>query len=818
MNKKIYDLMDWAGIEEIVYGEAASPQMLLGPHTIGRQTLVQAFFPEAQKVSLCVKGPEGPKGKTVKEEIPMELVDEAGYFAVLLPGKNRRDYFYEVTYASTGRKKNKKQMQDPYLYTNLVTEEMAAEFLAGTATKAYELLGSHCMTMEGVRGCRFLVWAPNAVRVSVVGDFNQWNSKSHQMMASNAPGLFEIFLPGVEEGEIYKYEILTKGSGAQLKADPYALAQEENGADASMIYGQPSFKWQDDKFLAARKKNDARKMPYLALEIYLGAFISEKNPTLKKATADIVNYAKKMHYTHVELMPFMACEKEETAGYFVNQFYAVDAKYGSPADYKYLVNELHKAGIGVIMQYPVGSFASSESGLTRFDGTGLYEYEDHRRGVDPRNGKLLFQFGRNEVRSYLLSNLWYYFEEFHMDGFKFCDLSSVLYLDYYRPQGEWIPNMYGGNENLEAIDFMKEINARLHKDFPGVLTIAEEESAWPNITTYSNKDKARGDAFETLGFDFALDLGFNKDVLEYLHADPILRRHLHDNLTLSSVYQYNENYIIPITHDNAGFGRGGLIAQMPGTLKDKISNLKLLFAYQMLRTGKKQTFMGQDFGVEDAFQAWMKLDLSVASLEGHKQLMTYCADLNAFYLANPFLYEMDLEEDGFAWLNQISAEENVLSFVRRGKKKGEDYTVILNFANTSYARYRFGCSQLGEYQEIFCSDEVKYFGEGRVNGKILPTREEAYDGRAYSFCMNLAPLSVTVLSFKPYTEAQKKEIARKKALREKKQEERECARRELIREQEEKYALLAKEKEQIRAELLEELERRYKEAERRILG
>lgn len=822
MDKKIYDLMDWAAIEAVVYGETNTPQELLGPHNVGRQTLVQAFFPGSKKATLYIDGAEKGKGKTVKEEIKMEQVDEAGYYAALLSGKDRRDYSYHVEYETdkltkTGKKSVKSyNFKECYCYTNLITEKMVEKYSAGTATDAYELLGSTLMTVDNVRGCRFAVWAPNAERVSVVGDFNNWNELMHQMMKNEATGIYEIFIPGVEEGDKYKYQILTRGSAPYFKADPYCLQLEAEEGKASIVSRYKGYKWTDSAYMKAREKKDILAMPFNAYEVCLSSFADGMNA--KEKTASLISYVKEMGYTHVELMPIMESAKKESAGYAVTEFYAVDSSFGEADDYRYLVNELHKENIGVIMQWPVQSFDDSQEGLARFDGSGLYEHEDPRQGIDPRNGKHMFQYGRPEVYSFLVSNACYFAKEFHFDGLKFCDLASILYLDFYRNPDEWVPNIYGGNENLDSIDFVKSINETLHKAFPGFITIAEDESCWPNLTVQKGNTSNKQAEFESLGFDLAVDFGYNADILEYMHADPIDRKNLHDKLTMASIYQYNENFVLPIMHQNTGFQQGGLLEQMPGEFKDKIANLKVLYGYNMLRVGKKQMFMGQDYGASESFAADVKYDYSTSETEGHKELKEYCKAINKFYLEHKWLYENENDSSSFSWLNEMSANENVISFVRRGKKAGEEITVIINFANTEYIRYRFGSEMQGKFKEIFSSDCLAYYGENRINEHIIPTRESAYDGKDYSFALNLAPLSMVILSFTPYTDAELEDIQKRKEIRDKKRQEKEEERKKRIADREKKQHLLAMEKMKIRKELKKELERRYIEAEEKIFG
>lgn len=792
MNKKLYNMMDWAAIEEIVYAECDHPQEYLGAHTVGKQTLVQAFFPDAKAVSLYINGSEGPRGRTVKDEVRMERMDDTGFFAALLPGKNRKDYQYFVQYKEKG--KRAKQFADPYNYVNNLSEDDAERFHLGSLNYSYEVMGSHLATVEGIRGCMFRVWAPNAVRVSVVGDFNGWNEKIHQMARLYDTGIFELFLPGVKEGEKYKYAILMRGGIASLRTDPYSVSQELRPDCASIVASLKGFKWQDEAWLKERKVKKIHEAPMNLYECSLGAFVKDlENQSdhnggedenvidMKMIAGALVSYVKEMGYTHVALMPLMEYAQDETEGYQTSLYYAPTSRYGTPWDYQYLINELHKEQIGVILQWTPNCFAASGDGLGRYDGTCLYEHEDPRRGVDPRNGTLLFHYQRPEAASYLLDNAAYWIREYHVDGFMVCDTASMLYLDYYRQPGQWIANLYGGNENLEAIEFIKKWNRLLHKKYPGVLTIAEDESGWSGMT---------GEAQDgCLGFDLCCNHGWNQDVLGYMAFDPIERHAHHHELTMSMIYQYNESYILPISHNNTNFGQGNIIDRMPGSRTDRINNMKAMYGYLMTYPGKKQMFMGQDaLQGEDAaaFREYMKA-------------------LNHFYLEHRACYELDEKEDGFMWINDISANDNVISFVRSGRKAEDRLLVVLNFANRPYEKYKIGVPEMGRYREVFSSDDAAYGGTGMINGRAIPSRDDECDGREQSVRITLAPLSVSIFECSPYSEKELAEMKKKKEEKERKR-----------LENERKKARIAKEKAKIRASLKEELAKKIADAEAAI--
>lgn len=804
MNKKLYNMMDWAAIEEVVYAECDHPQEYLGAHTVGKQTLVQAFFPDAKAVSLYINGSEGPRGKTVKEEIKMERMDDTGFFAALLPGKNRRDYKYFVQYK--GKETRAKQFTDPYNYVNNLSEDDAERFHLGSLNNSYEVMGAHLTTVDGVRGCMFRVWAPNAVRVSVVGDFNGWNEKIHQMPRLYDTGIFELFLPDVKEGEKYKYAILMRGGIAFFRTDPYSVLQELRPDCASIITSLKGFKWQDEAWLKERKVKNLHEAPVNIFECKLEAFVEaikkeyepdgshdtspdssqnfrqeEKAVDMRMISAALVSYVKEMGYTHVALMPIMEYAQDETEGYQTSLYYAPTSRYGTPGDYQFLINELHKERIGVILQWTPNCFAVSEDGFGRYDGTCLYEHEDPRRGVDPRNGTLLFNYQRPEVAAYLLDNAVYWIREYHVDGFMVCDTASMLYLDYYRQPGQWIANIYGGNENLEAIEFIKKWNRLLHKKYPGVLTIAEDESGFRGMTGEVQDD--------CLGFDFCCNHGWNQDVLGYMKFDPIERYAHHHELTMSMIYQYNESYILPVSHNNTNFGQGNIIDRMPGNRTDQINNMKVMYGYLMTHPGKKQMFMGQD-----ALQG-----------DGAEAFREYMKALNHFYLEHKACYELDEVEEGFTWINNISANENVISFVRSGRKPQDCLLAVLNFANAPYEKYKIGVPERGRYREVFSSDATVYGGTGMINGRVIPSRDDECDGREQSIRITLAPLSISIFECSPYSEKELAEMEKKKQEKEQKR-----------LENEQKKAKLAKEKAKIRASLKEELAKKIADAEAAI--
>ncbi len=780
MTKKLYKYMDWASIEGICYGECVHPEELLGPHNEGNQTLLQCFFPGAKTVTVIAGN--GKKS----EEVKAEKADDAGYFAALLTGKDRKDYLYKVAYD----KDDSVEVVDPYLYTDLLKEEEIENFVSGNSRTAYQFMGAHMESHKGVKGCRFALWAPCALSVSVVGDFNDWNALSHPMMRRDPYGIYELFIPEAKAGDQYKYSILLKGNRRQLKADPFGQAFEESSEHASLIVDGRPFKWNDTAY---QRAEDITGSPYNSYEVFLGNYLygGDRYLRLKDRAKTLVSYVKEMGYTHIELTPFFDYGEENSMGYAPLNFFAVTKRFGNSDDFKYLVNEAHNQGIGMIMQWPFNCFDPDSAGLSCYDGSCLYEHEDVRKGVDARNGRKLFNYARPEVQSYLMSSLCYMIEEYHFDGIKFCDVASTLYLDYYRAPGQWVPNMYGGNENLDAIAFMKLANRLVHKNYKGVFTIAEDESTFPLMTTASHGD-------DNMGFDLTCNEGFNNNLLEYMSHDPYERKYYHDRLTLSSFYYTNEAYTIGLSQRHINYGKGGAIGRMPGDEAAKFANMKLLFSYNMFHPGKKKNIMGQEFGEETDFFVGRPLETDLLKNASNRELLDFVKALNHFYLEHPAFYGMDQEEGGFVWIHNLGAEDNILSFTRNDKESGESFFVVMNFSGANREKVRFGVPVPGRYKEVFNVSDADL----KKKGIVYESLEEMCHGRSDSITLTMEAFSLKLFSFVPYTQAELAERARIKA-------ELEAKRKEELRKKKE----LAKEKARIRKSLKEELERKFREAE-----
>lgn len=801
MNNKLYKLMNWPEIESVIYSESDNPHAILGAHPAGANTLVQAYLPGAKSVFL--------QNKKDKKSYEMEMADEEGYFAVLVPGKMQFPYEYIAEYEDGTLKK----IKDAYHFTPQIDEKDMDKFAAGIHYTIYEKLGAHPMKLDGISGVYFAVWAPNALRVSTVGDFNGWDGRVHQMRRLGDSGIFEIFIPDAKAGQNYKFEIKVKGGLTCMKADPYAAGQQLRPDTASVIRrsfssGTDKFKWEDAEWIAGRKKRQAKDKPVSVYELYLGSFRAAEDGSYlnyRELAPLIIEYVKEMGYTHIELMPVMEHPLDNSWGYQVIGYYAPTARYGTNEDFLFFMNEMHKAGIGVILDWVPAHFPRDIQGLSNFDGTCLYEHKDPRKGSHPHWGTLIYNYGRPQVTNYLIANALYWIEQYHADGIRIDAVASMLYLDYGKNDGEWVPNIYGGHENLEAIEFLKHLNSIVKKRDPGVLMIAEESTAWPKVT---------GDVEDNgLGFDIKWNMGWMNDYLGYISYDPYFRAHHHNELTFSMIYAYSENFMLVFSHDEVVHGKASLIGKMPGEVKDKFANLRLTYAYMMLHPGKKLLFMGQDIAEFDEWNEEREVEWGLLQYDSHRGVQNLIKALNRLYTTCPALYAYDNSWEGFEWINCISSNDCVLAFMRKADTPEETLVVMANFANLE-REYTVGVPFEGKYKEILNTDAEEFGGEGRINAKVKDSQEEEHDGKPYAITLTSAPLSVCIFSYEPYTEEEKQVI-------EKRKEER--IRREkaeaLKREREEKLVALEKErleKETEAKRALEEAENAKKRAEQML--
>ena len=559
MSERLYDMMDWPEIEAVVYSEESEPKRILGPRKTPDGILIQCFRPGAQQVKVLLG-----RGKP---EYEMEMEDEAGFFSVLLPGDKIPKYKYEAVYED-GRKE---KIYDPYAFEKQITIEQEQQFAAGICYDIYEKLGAHPMELHGVEGVYFAVWAPNAMRVSVVGDFNRWDGRLHQMNRLNVSGIFELFIPKVKPGALYKYEVKAKGSLVYLKADPYGNQAEVRPKTASVVTDLNQYQWQDDQWMKERGQRNREDKPLAVYEMHLGSWRKPEEEgrlfyNYRELAPMLADYVKEMGYTHVELMPVMEHPLDESWGYQVTGYYAPTSRYGSCEDFMYFMDYMHQQGIGVILDWVPAHFPKDTFGMSHFDGTCLYEHLDPRQGMHPHWGTLICNYGRPQVKNFLIANALFWAKKYHADGIRMDAVASMLYLDYGKNDGEWVANIYGGNENLEAVEFLKHLNSVFKKQHPDVLLIAEESTAWPQITGKVEE--------EGLGFDYKWNMGWMNDFIDYMQKDPIFRGGAHDELTFSMVYAYSEKFLLSLSHDEVVHGKGSLLNKMPGDKAKKMANLR----------------------------------------------------------------------------------------------------------------------------------------------------------------------------------------------------------------------------------------------------
>ncbi|MCR5674205.1 MAG: 1,4-alpha-glucan branching enzyme [Lachnospiraceae bacterium] len=765
MNNKLYKLMNWPEIEEIIYSDGDDPHRILGAHKVGGSYLVQAFFPDAQEVVIKSSG---------RSNVKMEMADEAGFFAALIPYKEKLTYRYLVTDAEG----TETEVADAYAFPPLITREDTIRFGNGLHYYIYEKMGAHLMTRDGVEGCEFAVWAPDVARVSVVGSFNHWDGRLHQMKQVERSGIFEIFVPGVKAGDEYQFELKTRQGILFKKPDPYAFHARDSHADVSIVADDAEFKWTDDAFLASRKQFKKDEAPLSVGEIYLEDFAAYRAGKKKarecvtwhEIAADVLTYVKKCEYSTIVLLPIM--EHHVANPYEITSYFAVSGTGGTAADFQYFVNELHAAGVRVLIDWAPVSFPDKDCAMAGFTGEALYEYGGDR-GTQPYTGYKLFDYGRKQVVSFLLSNAVYWMDRFHVDGFRLPDIAKAIYLDYDRAPGAWTPNVYGGNENLEALEFFRQFTGVCRKRDPGIITIARETACFPQVTS----DVGDGG----LGFSYKINNGWTEDFLKYLENDPIRRCGVHNELTFSLLYCYTERFLLSLGNDVLVNGARSLSDRMPGEDDAREAGVRLAVSYMYMHPGCKLFFAGAADGLDK-------------SGEG---LTTMIAALNKLYDRENALHTLDRTEAGFEWINCMASDACMLSFLRKTRKVNENLVVVANFAGVEQT-FTVGVPNDGKYKEIFNSDDKKFGGSGTVNRQTIEAKRRAGDGRLYSIEVKCAPLSLAVFNYSPYTEQEKKIRAVREQDEIRKEEERA-----------EKLAQLKQKKEKEQEKLLEDLKARY---------
>ncbi|HEY5824591.1 MAG TPA: 1,4-alpha-glucan branching protein GlgB [Cyclobacteriaceae bacterium] len=638
------------------------------------------------------------------------------------------------------KKASKEKEQD--VNFSLLTDFDIHLFKSGKHYKLHEKLGAHLATHNGAKGTYFAVWAPNARTVSVIGNFNQWNGDLNKMNPRwDESGIWEVFIPGITKGETYKYAIHSNTGEYLEKADPFAFYAEVPPKTASIVW-EAEYKWKDQVWLNDRKKSIGQNKPYSVYEMHFGSWrrkLEDNNRSLsyKEMAVELVNYIKETGFTHVEFLPIMEHPFFGSWGYQLTGYFAPTSRFGTPEEFMELVDALHKEDIAVILDWVPSHFPGDAHGLYKFDGTHLYEHADPRKGFHPDWSSYIYNYGRAEVRSFLISNAVFWLERFHIDGLRVDAVASMLYLDYSRKAGEWIPNEYGGRENIEAINFLKEFNEVVYANFPDVISIAEESTAWPGVS--------RPTYLGGLGFGQKWMMGWMHDTLDYFSKDPVHRKYHQNEISFSIIYAFTENFMLPLSHDEVVHGKGSLIGRMPGDEWQRFANLRLMYGYMFTHPGTKLLFMGGEFGQTGEWKHDSSLDWHLLDHQFHRGVKEVISDLNALYKSESALYKYPFDDRGFEWVDYSDRENSVIVFMRKNDHREENLVVICNFTPAVREHYRIGVPIKGTWKEIFNSDNSKYGGSGVLNQGVLPTSPVKYQGKDYSLTLSLAPLSCMVL-------------------------------------------------------------------------
>jgi 1,4-alpha-glucan branching enzyme len=734
-------------VYRVVENRHNNPFDVLGAHSLeennGRSRwVVRAYLPDAE--AAWVIRPEE------HQEYPMQSTHHPHFFECELVGQQDKNYLIKVK-----ENGHERVMHDPYAFKSpLLTDFDIHLFNEGNHHLIYEKMGAHSVEVDGVQGVYFAVWAPSARNISVVGNFNDWDGRKHQMRMLNG-GVWDLFIPELPIGELYKYEIKNQEGHQYLKSDPYGFQQQVR-PDTASIVTDLSYQWCDDDWMEKRRHTNPQEQPISVYEVHLGSWIHEsiENPpeqgyavtvsekpgarflTYRELAHRLIPYVKELGYTHIEVLPVAEHPFDGSWGYQVAGHFAPTSRFGSPQDFMYFVDQCHAHGLGVIVDWVPGHFPKDSHGLAYFDGSHLYEHADSRKGEHKGWGTLVFNYSRHEVKNFLIANALFWFDKYHIDGIRVDAVASMLYLDYDREAGEWVPNHFGGNENLEAVDFLRQLNSLIFGYYPGVLSIAEESTAWPNVS--------RPTYVGGLGFNFKWNMGWMHDVLHYFHQDPIHRRYHQNNITFSIWYAFSENFMLALSHDEVVHGKGNLFQKMPGDDWQKFANLRSLYAYMFTHPGKKTLFMGMEFGQTTEWNSWLDLNWGLLNREAHQKLKQFVADLNALYRQEPALYTDDFSADGFEWIDCNDADNSVVSFIRKDQYSDDFIVVVCNFTPQPRYNYWVGVPQPGYYRELLNSDSQKYGGSGVTN--VGGQHSHAWDHPRWpqAISLSLPPLGVSV--------------------------------------------------------------------------
>ncbi|MDG4811747.1 1,4-alpha-glucan branching protein GlgB [Hydrogenovibrio sp. 3SP14C1] len=712
-------------VRRLAEGTHHDPFQILGCHAVGKKWEIRVWFPTAESV-------------TVEDLYSLERVKNTALFIVCLTEKQKKalPLHYKVNWVEANGSEH--TVVSPYTFLPQLGELDLHLYAEGRHWHLYDILGAKTTKIDSISGVQFSVWAPAASRVSVVGDFNGWNGLRHPMRTNGQSGVWELFIPGLMVGDIYKFEVRNHQTGhVFVKTDPYAKAMEVRPQTGSIVY-ESTFKWQDRDWLTSLAHFDWQKSPINIYEVHLGSWQRDHEGSFlnyKEIAHRLVEYVKWMGYTHIELLPISEHPLDESWGYQTTGYFAPTSRFGSPDEFRYFVNYCHENDIGVFLDWVPAHFPKDEFALARFDGTALYEHEDPRRGEHQDWGTYIFNYGRNEVRNFLIANALFWLKEFHIDGLRVDAVASMLYLDYSRKNGDWLPNQYGGRENLEAIEFLKTLNAEVHTQCPGVLMMAEESTSWPMVSQPTWKGG--------LGFSMKWNMGWMNDTLDFFQQDPIYRPYHHNQLTFSQMYAYSENFILPLSHDEVVHMKHALVSKMPGDTWQKMANMRLLIGYQTLNPGKKLLFMGGEFAQWQEWSDGRGLDWYLCEQPANRGVQILVRDLNVLYQTSPALYAHDFDEEGFEWIDCHDYEQSVLSFIRVSEK--ESLICVFNFTPVPRYDYRIGLPEKGIYEEVINSDSELYGGSNLGNAGQLITDDQAWMNRPCSTRLVLPPLAVVVL-------------------------------------------------------------------------
>ena len=723
---------DQESVRHLLSGLHTSPHSILGAHPTTVQgvngVVVRAMHPDAIGIEVL---PDG------REPVPMER-ETGSLFAAFLPNVTA-PLRYRLRFHFAGDVVWERD--DSYRFLPTIGEVDAHLFAEGTHRRLWEKLGAHVRTIDGTRGVAFAVWAPNARRVSVVGDFCGWDGRVYPMRTMGSSGVWELFVPEIDAGALYKYEIITQGGLPRLKTDPFAFKMEQMPGTSSIVVDENVYTWEDHEWMAERPHRDPPREPMLIYEVHLGSWArvpedNNRSLTYREIAPRLVEHVRRLGFTHIELLPVSEHPFTGSWGYQVSGYFAPTSRYGTPDDFRFFVDACHRAGIGVLLDWVPAHFPKDDFALRRFDGTALYEHEDPRLGEHPDWGTLIFNYGRPEVRNFLIANALFWLEEFHVDGLRVDAVASMLYLDYSRRPGEWLRNRYGGRENLEAIDFLRQLNETVRAEEPGCLTIAEESTAWPGVT----KPVSEGG----LGFTFKWNMGWMHDTLRYFARDPLYRRFHQGELTFAMVYEYNERFIMPLSHDEVVHLKRSLLEKMPGDLWQKLANLRLLLTYHYTRPGKKLLFMGTEFAPWSEWNHDTSLDWHLAGEPQRAGFSRFVEDLGRLYGERSALWRNDHVPSGFAWIDLADEENSVISYARHDGH--EHVIVVLNFLPIPREQYRIGVPSTGRYSLLMSTDDTRYGGSGLGMRPTIEVENTPFHGYPQSVALQLPPLGALVLT------------------------------------------------------------------------